>query len=75
MSAIGFPVVGILKALYEHEEVQGEGDAADGAHRAVEAVEGGAVGGGEGAGATEDAVVEDDKGGVVDQHGEQGDPF
>ena len=67
--------MGILKALYEHEEVQGEGDAADGAHGAVETVEGGAVGGGEGAGIAENAVVEDDKGGVVDQHGDQGDPF
>ena len=75
MSAVGFAVVGIFESLYEHEEEQGEDDTADGAHEAVQTVQGVTVGGGEGVAATQDAIKKDDKGCMVNEHGNQGDPF
>ena len=52
MSAVGFAVVGIFESLYEHEEEQGKGDTADGAHKTIQTVQGSTVGGGEGVAAT-----------------------
>ena len=75
VSAVGFAVVGVFEALYEHEEVQGEGDTADGAHEAVQAVKCLGVGVSKGAVAAQDAVKEDNEGCVVDEHGNQGDPL